>query len=49
MRSQTVARSAPVAAARSCAVRGKTSSVEYVSDMRSPKFDSTSYGVARPP
>ncbi len=43
-RSQTSALVAPVAPCSTCAMRGSTSSVEYVSDMRSENSLSTSYG-----
>ena len=47
--SHTVVALAPVAPCSTCAMRGRTSSVEYVSAIRSENEVITSYGVARFP
>ncbi len=48
-RSQTVARSAPIPLASTCAMRGSTSSAAYASPTRPENVVRTSYGDARPP
>jgi hypothetical protein len=49
VRSHTSARWAPVASTSIRAIRGRTSSVEWVPAICSENSDSTSYGVARLP